>query len=454
MLRSPNAEFITKLQVRVKLTGDGTNIGKRLHVVNFGFTIIDEGELAYSAAGNHCIAIFKHTEDYNSLKIALQDIVKEVESLETIKVNDKDFKIIYYLGGDWKFLAMSTGIDSACCTYACIWCHCPAQERYLSSAKWSIVNTEEGARSIEENIRIATSKRKVYNVSNVPIFKTIPLTRVVVDNLHMFLRVADVLIDLLLHALLTLDRVNQSLQVRNLMGLSHLSKFETNLKEMGISGYSFWIGKESKKLKWRTLTGPEKLIVLTNIDLVQLFPDLENVRHIQKLWKDFLEVHTLFSMKPSDITEELITRFQSQSKAFVNDFVSIYLTKHVTPYMHCMMHHVGEFMALHGSILQFTQQGLEKYNDLMTKDYFRSSSHRGTQCLIQILQKQNRIEHLESVGAKRPKDRKVTCSNCREKGHNILTCKAPCPNCNSTPFCSHLVDSDGKRIPKCQLDTS
>lgn len=74
MLRSPDAEFISRQLVKVKLTGDGTNIGKRLHVVNFGFTILDEGELAYSAAGNHCIAIFKEPEDYDSLKIALQDI--------------------------------------------------------------------------------------------------------------------------------------------------------------------------------------------------------------------------------------------------------------------------------------------------------------------------------------------------------------------------------------------
>ena len=158
MLRSPNAEFISKQQVRVKLTGDGTNIGKRLHVVNFGFTILDEGELAYSAAGNHCIAIFKETEDYDSLKKALQDIVAEVESLKTIRVNGIDFEITYYLGGDWKFLAMCTGIDSASCTYACIWCHCPAQERHLSSAKWSLTRADEGARSIEESIEIATSK--------------------------------------------------------------------------------------------------------------------------------------------------------------------------------------------------------------------------------------------------------------------------------------------------------
>ena len=59
-------------------------------------------------------------------------------------------------------------------------------------------------------------------------------------------------------------------------------------------------------------------------------------------------------------------------------------------------------MELRGSILPFTQQGLEKY-DIMTKDYFRATSHEGEQCLIQILQKQNRMEYLEAKGVKRAK---------------------------------------------------
>ncbi len=94
----PDADFITKKIVRVKLSGDGTNIGKRLHVVNFGFTIL-EGDRAYSAAGNHCIAIFKEPEKYTSLKNALKDVSTEVESLSTIVVNDTTFAIEYYLGG-------------------------------------------------------------------------------------------------------------------------------------------------------------------------------------------------------------------------------------------------------------------------------------------------------------------------------------------------------------------
>lgn len=87
------------------MTGDGTQIGKRLHVLNFGFTLLDDEETVYSAAGHHCIAIIKEPKKYHSLTASLEDIKAEVESLSTIEVNGICFDIVYYLGGDWKFLA-------------------------------------------------------------------------------------------------------------------------------------------------------------------------------------------------------------------------------------------------------------------------------------------------------------------------------------------------------------
>ena len=71
------------------------------------------------------------------------------------------------------------------------------------------------------------------------IFPMIPLTREVVDNLHMFLRVGDTLIDMLISTLQILDRINQSLYVRSLTGLTHLATFENTVRELGICGYSF-----------------------------------------------------------------------------------------------------------------------------------------------------------------------------------------------------------------------
>ena len=96
----------------------------------------------------------------------------------------KLFSIEYYLGGDWKFLALVTGIDSATSKYACIWCKCPDTDRHKTNKEWSISDIAKGAHTIEENMTASRKRSKKFNVSNPPIFPSIPLTRVVVDNLH------------------------------------------------------------------------------------------------------------------------------------------------------------------------------------------------------------------------------------------------------------------------------
>ena len=170
----------------MKITGDGTRTGKRLNVVNFGFTILEEGEAAYSATENHCIAIIKEQEFYDSLKPALQDIIEEVRTATKLTISGIACSIEYYMGGDWKFLAMVTGIDSSSCEYTYIWCRCPALDRHITDESWSISDPSLGAWLIEENITIVSSSRaaKQFNVSHRPLFPKIPLTHVVVDNLH------------------------------------------------------------------------------------------------------------------------------------------------------------------------------------------------------------------------------------------------------------------------------
>ena len=97
--------------LRVKLSGDGTKIGKNLHVINFTFVLPDE-EQSLSAAGNHTIAILKIPEAYEEL-LGLSDIAREVEQLNCIEVNGINFKLEFFLSGDWKFLALVLGLDAA-----------------------------------------------------------------------------------------------------------------------------------------------------------------------------------------------------------------------------------------------------------------------------------------------------------------------------------------------------
>ena len=249
--------------VRVKLSGDGTRIGKRLHVVAFTFTLLDENQ-ATSAAGNHILAIFKQPESYECLKLALTDIIHEVEHLKEIQVESITFKITYYLGGDWKFLAIVTGIDSASSDHACIWCKCKKDERCDIQRGWSLCDKNKGARTTDENMELAQRprSRKEYNVSHThkPLFPSIPLTHVVIDNLHLFLRTSDVLIDLLIVELRRQDAIAtvKKFSNPNLSKYRHIQNFQTFVSSLGIPGFEFYVGRSSKELKCRSLTGPEK----------------------------------------------------------------------------------------------------------------------------------------------------------------------------------------------------
>lgn len=423
---SDDADFKKSKCIRVKISGDGTNIGKRLHVINVTFTLLDEGSQACSARGNHIIAMLKEPESYEQLKLGLEDIVAEINSLHEIEVEGIKLSVSFYLGGDWKFLAVVTGIDSASSTYACIWCKCPSFERHDMSKEWSIVDAKKGARSLKENLEIAgrPKSKRSYNVSHPPIFP-IALHNTVIDNLHLFLRVSDTLTDLLIRRMLILDSVDKVKAWKKIdrTKCTYLSRFENMVKELGISSYTFWVGRDSKKLKWRTLTGPEKLKLFNGIDMTKLFPPgHELILPLQKLWKDFLMLHSIFSCKPGDTERfEQAQEFSTKAQVWLDDFLTIYQTKNVTPYIHAMVCHVQEFINLHGTIAEFTQQGLEKLNDYTTKDYFWSSSHQGLDALMQIVQKPNRMEYMEDYGYKR--ETQVTkCSLCHTPGHNKCTC--------------------------------
>ena len=84
----------------------------------------------------------------------------------------------------------------------------------------------------------------------------------------------------------------------------------------------------------------------------------------------------------------------------------------------------------------------------MTKDYFHSTSHRGQECLTQMLRKQNRLEHLQHLGAKQSKKFEMQCSNCNGQGHNRLLCQIT----QDMRHCNLLQTSynEGKKVPRCQ----
>ncbi|RMX37378.1 hypothetical protein pdam_00026038, partial [Pocillopora damicornis] len=94
-----NGEINDGEAIKIKLSGDGTNIGK-------GLTILHEKDVAM---GGH-----------DNLRDSLADPRMEMSNLKDISANNCTYKIEYFLGGDLKFLALVCGLSRANEDYACV----------------------------------------------------------------------------------------------------------------------------------------------------------------------------------------------------------------------------------------------------------------------------------------------------------------------------------------------
>ena len=90
---------LQKSAIQVKFSGDGIWIGKRLHVVNFTYTVIKEERKAMSERGNYCLAIVQVKEEYDALRESLSDICQEMMELQEVMIDGKLLKLEYFLGG-------------------------------------------------------------------------------------------------------------------------------------------------------------------------------------------------------------------------------------------------------------------------------------------------------------------------------------------------------------------
>jgi len=88
----------------------------------------------------YILAIIKTTESYEHLQESLSDLRNEMQLVKTITVNNHNYHIEYFLGGDWMFLACVCGLGAAKQDYACIWCKCPRLQRWDINKQWSITD--------------------------------------------------------------------------------------------------------------------------------------------------------------------------------------------------------------------------------------------------------------------------------------------------------------------------
>ena len=188
------------------------------------------------------------SECHSDLKGALKELLDELKEIKQLQINGKHYNLEMKLGGDMKCIALLLGLNAANAKHACCWCHCNLKETVDLTAEWPISRTQSTA-----NIQYL-AKENGYKYE--PIIQFIDFENVVIDMLHLLLRITDRLYELILEKLTLFDR-NDSICLEQRHAFSLLEAF---LKDTCKITKPFYISQndEETKIKLRSLNGSDR----------------------------------------------------------------------------------------------------------------------------------------------------------------------------------------------------
>jgi hypothetical protein len=381
-IRSRLEEYIERGQYNsgevfeVKLSLDGTEVGRKLKMLNVTFTIPNDKDNCLSASGNYSLGMFCiKQEKYSVIQRCVKKIFKQIEDTkDKIKIRENVHRLKFTLSGDWKILAIITGIKAPTSNNPCLFCICSKNRLHLKQ--------NFTARS-SKNDTVLFGKRFP---SLLP--RNIPLANVIPDTLHLHLRVTDVLQKLVHKELYTTDKYRQN-EKYDPVKHHNTERYLKFMNDTCNMNYVLYENHKKGIVEGRSLRGDEKTKVFVNINIKQIMPENPNSDALQKIIDDYI-----FIYKQIVQSKTCPTKLERLTSAWMNQFLKTYHSTYVTPYMHLMVNHLHESYSTHGNVYLYNQQGLEKLNSITTAYYFRGTNMK-LEPIKQILLKRLRGDWLK-----------------------------------------------------------
>ena len=240
-------------------------------------------------------------------------------------------------------------------------------------------NSPSLARTLQEVKEMSKKSRDNYGCCKEPLLN-IELDHIVVDELHLLLRITDVLTANLITEVTEWD-IQANLENKQNKD-THLNKVVSCIRSCGVS-FSVWRkknadGKENNVHDWTSLMGNDKKILLNKLpEKMKDFLRPETASKVIKIWEDFAALYKHVSNWQPNTSP---TEFWMQAKQWITDFTSLaglregYERKRVTPYMHIMVGHIPWFFQMYKTVKIFTGQGVERNNDVARSIVLRKSN--------------------------------------------------------------------------------
>ncbi|KAF0419437.1 hypothetical protein F8M41_007185 [Gigaspora margarita] len=100
--------------IKLKLGGDGREVGRSNHHVMFTVCILNEENDVLDPAKQHCICLYTGIEKFESLQLAFEIFIDELKQLVNQGFEDSErnfWKVDLWFSSDWKFMALILGIN-------------------------------------------------------------------------------------------------------------------------------------------------------------------------------------------------------------------------------------------------------------------------------------------------------------------------------------------------------
>ena len=248
--------------------------------------------------------------------------------------------------------------------------------------------------------KLTTDDKKGYIEKSL--FSFIKFENIVVDLLHMTLRITDKLFEKLLHILKEIEKQTNDLTNK----LKSFLEIECNI--------SYPFIQSDTKASLRSLNQNERLAIFEKLfskelqfdfeenpddynvkvkkvrPLCLIFPGINDLS-LRRLNDIFLNFKRILNMIKSENYQELIPKLKIKLKKWLEAYILVPEQQSITPYIHIFCFHIPEFIQTHGNINLFSMQGLENLNSFSKINYFRQTNRNKTQFTSMLLEKMNRM---------------------------------------------------------------
>ncbi|CAB4407581.1 unnamed protein product [Rhizophagus irregularis] len=321
----------------IKLGGDGRNVGRKQNHVMITFCLLNEGKEVLKPDHQYCICLYVGHGIHWPTEL--------------------------FFCGDWKFMYIIMGQSAPNSKYFCLYCDCEVTSRWDMNRTWNnTVNTKCERKS--------------------PLFPAINQENYIPDELHLLLRISDVLMECLFADLI--KNKDFSKQIK--------SAIELAFKNIKVHFEFFQSKSTGKQWNWTSLMGPDKKIMLEKFPVSQFIPDTRG-ENIEKLWREFYRLYMI--LHKAHLSDQEIDQFEIDAQNWIRIFCrptqgrinspiqipGLYRKEDVTPYMHVFAKHVPQFLRQlkeKGLSLQIlSTSSIEKKNHNQVRLFFGGTTMGG-----------------------------------------------------------------------------